>query len=92
VGGDDDDDGRVRRPLSESALGRVVGGAVMLVGIGFIALLTGAVAERFFHRKAEAVEAAAEEVEAGEEEIATELAEVRRRLDRLEALLVRRQT
>jgi hypothetical protein len=74
-----------------SALGRVVGVAVMLVGIGFIALLTGAAAERFLHRKVEAVEEAAEEVEAGEEEIAAELAEVRRRLDRLETLLGHRQ-
>lgn len=60
----------------QSALGRVVGVMVMLVGSSFIALLIGAVAERFLHPKVEAVEGAAEELEAGEEEIAAELAEV----------------
>jgi voltage-gated potassium channel len=65
-------------------LGRLVGGAVMVVGIGFIVLLTGAVAQRFLRPELSEVEQV-EKVAA--DEIATELAQVRRQLERVEALL-----
>jgi len=60
----------------------------MVIGIGFIALLTGAVAERFLRPAVAELE---QEVDEGEEEIASEIAAVRSRLDRLETLLARRQ-
>lgn len=73
--------------LPKTDLGRVIASAVMVIGIGFIALLTGAVAERFLRPVVAEIE---EDVEAGEDEIASEIAEVRTRLDRLETLLARR--
>jgi voltage-gated potassium channel len=73
--------------LPKTELGRVIASAVMVVGIGFIALITGAVAERFLRPAVAEID---EELEADEVEIAFEIAEVRTRLDRLEALLSRR--
>jgi voltage-gated potassium channel len=75
-----------------TTLGRVLGMAIMLVGIGFIAILTGAVAERFLSGQVEEVETAMEEVEATDAEVLAELREVRGRLDRLEARLSRGRT
>jgi len=69
--------------------GRVIGMAVMLVGIGFIAVLTGAVAQRFLASQIEEVEEAMEEVEATDAEVLAELREVRSRLERLESRLSR---
>jgi len=74
--------------LPKTELGRVIAAAVMVIGIGFIALLTGAVAERFLRPAVAELE---QEVDEGEEEIASEIAAVRARLDRLETLLARRQ-
>jgi voltage-gated potassium channel len=72
-----------------TTLGRVSAIALMLVGIGFIAILTGAIAERFLASEiGDAVEAA-EEVEATEFEVLVELREIRSRLDRLETRLSR---
>ncbi len=70
-------------------LGRIVGTAVMLVGIGFIALLTGAVAERFLRAEIRDVETEMGDVVQVEEEIRSELLEVRRRLARIEVLVGR---
>jgi voltage-gated potassium channel len=71
--------------------GRIVGIALMLVGIGFFAILTGAVAERFvahdMEAGAEAQAAAVEEVEATEAELLAELRAIRVRLDALEGRL-----
>lgn len=75
--------------LPKTDLGRLIASAVMVIGIGFIALLTGAVAERFLRPAVAEIE---QDVEAGEDEIVAEIAGVRARLDRLEALLSRRQT
>ena len=72
--------------------GRVIGIAVMLVGIGFVAALTGAVAQRFLASQIEEVEEAVDEVEATDVEVLAELREVRSRLDRLEARLSRSRT
>jgi voltage-gated potassium channel len=73
-------------------LGRVLAIAIMLIGIGFVAILTGAVAERFLATEIEEVGDAEREIEATEAEVLAELREVRSRLDRLEARLARRTT
>jgi prefoldin subunit 5 len=62
---------------------------IMLIGIGFVAILTGAVAQRFLAVELEEVEEAAHEIEATDAELLTELREVRVRLDRLEQRLRR---
>jgi voltage-gated potassium channel len=69
--------------------GRVIGMAVMLVGIGFIAVLTGAVAQRFLASQLEDIVEAEETIEATDAEVLAELREVRSRLDRLESRLSR---
>lgn len=75
-----------------TSLGRIVAMALMLVGIGFIAILTGAIAERFLATEIEEAVEAAEEVEATEGEVLAELREIRSRLDRLETRLGRSVT
>ena len=57
--------------------GRVLAAAVMLTGIGFVAILTGAVAERFL--------AASREVKRQEQALAREVAELRSRIEQLES-------
>ena len=69
--------------------GRVIGMAVMLVGIGFVAVLTGAVAQRFLTAQIEVIEEEVQEVEATDAEVLAELREVRSRLDCLESRLSR---
>jgi voltage-gated potassium channel len=73
-------------------LGRILAIAIMLIGIGFIAVITGAVAERFLATEIEEVAEATHEVEATDVEVLAELREVRSRLDRLEARLTQRQS
>ena len=75
-----------------TTLGRAYAIALMLVGIGFIAILTGAIAERFLAGEIESAVEAAEEVEATEAEVLAELQEIRSRLDRLETRLGRAVT
>ena len=70
-----------------TTIGRVYAIVLMLVGIGFIAVLTGAIAERFLAGQIEEVTEAAEETEATETELLDELREIRSRLDRLETRL-----
>ena len=72
-----------------TTLGRMYAIALMLVGIGFIAVLTGAIAERFLASEIEEAVEATEEVEATEVEVLAELQEIRSRLDRLETRLGR---
>jgi voltage-gated potassium channel len=74
----------------KTTAGRFIGIVVMLVGIGFIAILTGAVAQRFISTEIAEVVESAEEIEATDVEVLAELREVRLRLDRLEARLERR--
>jgi voltage-gated potassium channel len=69
--------------------GRLVGIALMLIGIGFVALLTGAIAERFLTPQLEegvtSVEAeVAEDVGRARSELLGELREITRRLHALE--------
>jgi voltage-gated potassium channel len=71
----------------ETDLGRIITIGVLVVGIGFVAILTGAVAERFLASQIEDVTDAAIDVEATDAEVLAELREVRTRLDRLEARL-----
>jgi hypothetical protein len=90
VGDRDDDDRRYGDVPVKTGLGLVVGVAVMLVGIGFIALLTGAVAERFLKRDVAGVTAELDEIESVDAEIVAELSLIWQRLDRLEGLMTRR--
>jgi voltage-gated potassium channel len=71
-------------------LGRALGMAIMLIGIGFIAIITGAVAQRFLAPEVEEIAEAAHEVETTDVEVLAELREVMSRLDRLEARLAQR--
>jgi voltage-gated potassium channel len=69
--------------------GRLIGIGVMAVGIGFVALLTGAIAERFLAPQLEEVEGELADVEGTEDEIARELRAIAERLRGLEARLMR---
>jgi voltage-gated potassium channel len=57
--------------------GRVIAAAVMLTGIGFVAVITGAVAERFL--------SASREARRAEQALADEVAQLRARVERLES-------
>jgi voltage-gated potassium channel len=76
-----------------TVLGRTVGMAVMLVGIGSIAILTGAVAQRFLSPQLEEIaeleSEGAAELETAETDVLAEVREIRARLGRLEAQLER---
>ena len=66
--------------------GKMLAAVVILVGVGFVAILTGAVAERFLASEVEreAVEVE-EELDATGEALLRELQGVRARLDRMDA-------
>jgi voltage-gated potassium channel len=65
--------------------GRVIGMLVMLIGIGFIAILTGAVAQRFLSVQVEAIEAEITHEGDTVDEVLFELRAIRDRLGELEA-------
>ena len=72
----------------ETTSGRILGIALMLIGIGFIAVLTGAVAERFLTTKIEeSQDEVVEEVERAEADVLVELREITERLHALERTL-----
>lgn len=75
-------------PVSE--WGKVITIVLLLVGIGFVAVVTGAVAERFLATEIEDVADTTAEVEATEGEMLAELRAIRARLDRLEVALQKR--
>ncbi len=76
-----------------TTLGRILGMALMVVGIGFIAVLTGAVAERFLAtRIEESQEEITGEVEQAEVEVLGELREITERLHQLERRLAGQRT
>jgi voltage-gated potassium channel len=76
-----------------TTLGRILGIGLMLLGIGFIAILTGAVAERFLAtRIQESEEQVTEEVEQAEAEVLAELRAIMQRLQTLERRLGGRTT
>lgn len=64
--------------------GKAIAVAVMLVGIGFATLVIGAIAERFIHHEAHAVEVA-------EEDLLAQVKDISARLRRLERALEQRQ-
>jgi voltage-gated potassium channel len=70
--------------------GKIIAVAVMVVGIGFIALLTGAIAQRFLAPSVERVEEEVEHLDEEEEAVLREVRELGERIRRLETLLSRR--
>lgn len=58
--------------------------AVMLTGIGFVALLTGAIAQRFLAPQVQ-------QVEAEEDAVLAEIRELGQRLERIEQAIAQRQ-
>ena len=74
----------------KTGLGRVVGAVVMIVGIGFIALLTGSLAQRFVQVDAEHMGEQLGDLTAIDVEVAAELGQLRKQLDRVEMLLASR--
>jgi voltage-gated potassium channel len=65
-------------------VGRVIAMAVMLVGIGFVALLTGYVADRFIRHQVSPVEEDVEDVEDVQMRILVQLEAIGERLERVE--------
>jgi voltage-gated potassium channel len=63
---------------------------VMLVGVGFVAILTGAAAQRFLAPAVEQIERGVEEVEMEEADVLREVREISVRLKRVEQALARR--
>lgn len=72
-----------------TTLGRIIGLALMLIGIGFVALLTGAIAQRFLDANVARIEASEARIEATDLDLVQEVREIAERLARLEARLVR---
>jgi voltage-gated potassium channel len=71
--------------------GRAVGAVVMIIGPGFVALLTAAAAQRFLANETRRdVDTAVGDVELSQAEILTELRRVHEQLDRLSAAVERR--
>lgn len=69
-------------------LGRGIAVFVMLVGIGFVATLTAALAERFVAREVvQAQEEVAEEIDSAEADVRRELRDIAQRLVELERRL-----
>lgn len=76
-------------PHTES--GRFVGAIVMIIGTGFVALLTAAAAQRFLADEIRRdIGDEARDIELSELEIATELRQIRAQLDRLSTAVERR--
>jgi voltage-gated potassium channel len=73
-----------------TTVGQIITVGLLVVGIGFVAVLTGAIAQRFLASQIEDVAEAAEEVEATDVELLAELREIRQRLDRLDQRLGQR--
>lgn len=72
--------------------GRAVGAVVMIVGTGFVALLTAAAAQKFLAAEVQRdVQAVAEDVGLTEAEILVEFGRMRDPLDRLTTALERRR-
>ncbi len=75
-------------PNPETAAGKTIAVVVMLTGIGFVALLTGAIAQRFLAPQIQEVE---HEVAIEEEELLGEIREIGQRLQRVEQALAQRR-
>jgi voltage-gated potassium channel len=77
--------------VPHTAIAKVVACVMMLVGIGFVALLTGAIAQRFLAVETADVPQSVGDVESTEAEMLEELAAISQRLQALEQR-VRRQS
>lgn len=69
---------------AHTMLGRIVGIVLMLVGIGFVALLTGAIAQRLLRTDTKRIEESETRIVEQERTIATEFREIAHRLAELE--------
>ena len=68
--------------------GRVIAIVVMLVGIGFVAILTAALAERFVAREVvQAQEEVSEQIESAEADVRQEMRQIAQRLVELDRRL-----
>ena len=76
--------------IPHTTASRMLAMALMLTGIGFVALLTGAIAERFLSPEVREVQEELEIVGAEEDKIAAAISDVRSRLDHLEMLVQQR--
>jgi len=74
-----------------TTLGRAIGIALMIMGIGFVALLTGAIAQGLLRANAERIEAAGEQLAAEEHDIAEEFRAISERLTALERRILQQQ-
>lgn len=70
-----------------TVLGRLIGIGLMVVGVGFVAVITGAIAQRFLAQETVRVAAEAHALEQVEFDVLTELREVMERVERIEAAL-----
>jgi voltage-gated potassium channel len=75
----------------KTVAGRIIGIVMMLIGIGLIAILTGAVAERFLARDVEAIESEIAEEADSVDGLVLEVRAIRERLGELERRLQRTQ-
>jgi voltage-gated potassium channel len=74
--------------VPKTTLGRVLGMALMLIGIGFVAVLTGALAGRFLSARIEETQAElSDKFEEAEVDVLEELHEIAQRLNALERRL-----
>jgi voltage-gated potassium channel len=71
----------------ETAMGRFVGATIMLIGIGLLALVTGAVAEQFVKHDAADIEENVKQEQREAAGVEDQLRAVNERLDRIEALI-----
>jgi voltage-gated potassium channel len=69
---------------------KVVAGIVMIVGVGFFAVLTGAIAEQFFAAEEEELDEEARELVHDESELGARVHEIARQLQELERELSKR--
>lgn len=72
--------------------GKVIASALMLVGIGFFAILTGAIAQRFLASEVKDVEEAVAVTEAVELDLLVQVRDISVRLRELEGAIARGQT
>lgn len=71
--------------LPVTTIGRLLAMFIMVVGLGFIAIVTGAIAENYAHRAERAQAATTDDVLAAVQEVSQHLRGISERLDRLEA-------
>lgn len=76
-----------------TVLGRLIAIGLMAVGIGFVAVITGALAQRFLAHETQRLTSETAELEQTEFDVLSELREVMRRVEQIErALAARTQT